>query len=302
MDEHNRENDAGATSSVNSTPEGVEATDSGIGFIYSALESLAKRYRISDAAVVLVTESFGTQMFRLNGKAVSAALVDKFGSHPGVYCTPDIIPQSELDAVYAACQQSFSSQSVRFTSARTASSTQVEPEVETEVLEPSRQRSRQKTEASKTPTDRSARSLRSRTTLSRNFVTRALLSRLLILIDVATFIVTVGAFHGPVRIGLGLVLGLVIPGWCVVGLIKLDNPPLEFGLSLAVSLALLMIVAQILETINLWHLAALEEVICVISLPFLIYLSQGKVSDRMGRWVRNRASSVKGIQSHRREA
>jgi hypothetical protein len=128
------------------------------------------------------------------------------------------------------------------------------------------------------------------------------LSRLLILIDVATFVVTVGAFHGPVRIGLGLVLGLVIPGWCVVGLIKLDNPPLEFGLSLAVSLSLLMIVAQILETINLWHLAVLEEVICVMSLPFLIYLSQGKVSDRLGLWVRNRASGVKGIQSHQSEA
>jgi hypothetical protein len=299
MDEHNRNENARATPPVDSPSNDAEASDSGIGFIYSALESLAKRYRIGDAAVVLVNESFGTQMFRLNGKAVSADLVDKFGSHPGVYCTPDIIPQSELDAVYAACQQSFSSESIRFHSARSASTTQVETQVETVVAEPPRTRSRQKTDESTAPTERSARSLRRSARSPRTLITRAVLSRLLLLIDVAAFAVTVGAVHGPARIGLGLVLGLVIPGWCIVGLLKLDNPPLEFGLSLAVSLSLLMIIAQILETINLWHLAALEEVTCVICLPFLIYLSQGKVSDRMGLWVRNFGSSVKGIQTRR---
>jgi hypothetical protein len=299
MDENNRGNDAGAAPPAPSPSGDVETTESGIGFIYSALKSLANRYRISDAAVVLVTESFGTQIFRLNGKAVSAILVDKFGSHPGVYCTPDIIPQSELDAIYAACQQSFSSQSVRFESARNASTTQVKSQVETVVPEPSRYRSRQKIEASITPTERSARSLRRKATSPRRLITRALLSRLLILIDIATFAVTVGAIHGPVRIGLGLILGLVIPGWCVVGFINLNNPPLEFGLSVAVSLALLMIIAQILETIDLWHLGALEEVTCVLCLPFLIYLSQGRMSDQIGLRVRNLASSIRGIQSRR---
>lgn len=297
MDEHNRDETARTTSPVDSPLNDAESSDSGIGFIYSALESLAKRYRIGDAAVVLVNESFGTQMFRLNGKAVSAELVDKFGSHPGVYCTPDIIPQSELDAVYAACQQSFSSQSIRFRSSRSVSTSQVETQVDTVVTEPPRPRSRQKSDAPTTPTERSARALRRSVRSPRTLVTRAIVSRLLILIDVAAFVLTVAAIHGPARIGLGLILGLVIPGWCVVGLIKLDNPPLEFGLSLAVSASLLMIVAQILETINQWHLAVLEEVTCVICLPFLIYLSQGKVSDRMGLWVHNLGSSVKGIQS-----
>src|SRR5665213_418025 len=132
MDEHDRADDARVSPPVNSLSEDFSATDSGIGFIYSALESLAKRYTISDAAVVLVNESFGTQMFRLYGRSVSADLVDKFGSHPGVYCTPDAVPQDELDAVYEACQRSFSSQSVRFNTARIASNPQEGPRDESE--------------------------------------------------------------------------------------------------------------------------------------------------------------------------
>jgi hypothetical protein len=57
---------------------------------------------------------------------------------------------------------------------------------------------------------------------------------------------------------------------------KLDNAPLEFGLTLAVSLSLLMVVAQILMTVNLWHLVALEEVTCVVCLPSLLFQARGR--------------------------
>jgi len=284
---------------VNSLSEDFSATDSGIGFIYSALESLAKRYTISDAAVVLVNESFGTQMFRLYGRSVSADLVDKFGSHPGVYCTPDAVPQDELDAVYEACQRSFSSQSVRFNTARIASNPQEGPRDESEVREPPH-RSHDKLEAPMATTNHHAFSSRRIAASLRGKTNRALLSRFLALVDVAVFIMTVSGIHGPMRLVLGLVLGLVIPGWCVVGLLKLDNAPLEFGLTLAVSMSLLMIIAQIMETINLWHPIALEVVTCVICLPLLIFLAGGTMSDRMALWARKFGPSVKWIWSHRR--
>jgi len=43
----------------------------GVGFIYSILELFATRHSLTDVAVVLVNESFGTQMFRLGGEAVT---------------------------------------------------------------------------------------------------------------------------------------------------------------------------------------------------------------------------------------
>jgi uncharacterized membrane protein len=104
---------------------------------------------------------------------------------------------------------------------------------------------------------------------------RARISQFLILVDVVIFALSVAGVHGPVRIVLGLILGVVIPGWCVVGFLKLDNAPLEVGLTLAVSLSLIMLIAQVLITINLWHLVAFEEVLCVICLPFLVYQTKG---------------------------
>jgi hypothetical protein len=43
----------------------------GVGFIYSILKLFATRHGLTDVAVVLVNESFGTQIFRLGGEAVT---------------------------------------------------------------------------------------------------------------------------------------------------------------------------------------------------------------------------------------
>jgi uncharacterized membrane protein len=103
---------------------------------------------------------------------------------------------------------------------------------------------------------------------------RTYVTQFLILVDVTIFALSVADVHGPVRIVLGLILGAFIPGWCIVQLLKLDNVPLEIGLTITVSLSLLMIIAQVLITINSWHLVGLEEVTCVICLPFLVYLAK----------------------------
>ena len=273
MDKHDSDKDAQAAPPAQPVEDDRANNDSGIGAIYSELQSLAARHRISDAAVVLENETFGTQIFRLRGKAVSADLVNQLGSHPGVYCTPDIVPQVELDAVYAACQQSFASRFVRFNAAHVASESHEGTQVDPDEPELSESLSHNKLEEMGAPTSRVASSWLRSASSPRSKLTRALVSRFLILVDVAVFILTVGSFHGPVRLVLGLIFGLFVPGWCIVGLLKLDNAPLEIGLTVAVSLSLLMVIAQILITINQWHLGALEIAMCIVCLPFLILQS-----------------------------
>jgi uncharacterized membrane protein len=102
---------------------------------------------------------------------------------------------------------------------------------------------------------------------------RRFLSRLLVVVDVATFVMTVSNIQGPSRFFLGLILGIAIPGWSVVGLLRLRNGALEVGLTMATSLSLIMISAQILMTANLWHLIAFEKFTCVACLPSLLWQS-----------------------------
>jgi uncharacterized membrane protein YfcA len=109
---------------------------------------------------------------------------------------------------------------------------------------------------------------------SRRDKKRPALSVLLALIDVTTIGLTLGNNHGPVRFVLGLAMGLFIPGWSVVGLLKLKNAPLEFSLSAGTSLALLTIAAQFLMTIHAWHLGGLEVATGLVCLPSLLFQSR----------------------------
>ena len=107
---------------------------------------------------------------------------------------------------------------------------------------------------------------------------RAAISLALIVVDLGALSVTIGHVEGPVRVVLGLMLGAVIPGWSIVGLLRIGNPPLEIGLAVTVSFALLMVIAQLLMTVHAWHLGVLEEVTCVVCLPSLIWQSRGALT------------------------
>ena len=86
----------------------------GIGFIYSLLDQLANRHGLRDVVVVLSHESFGTQSFRLGGRAVPAAMAARLGDSAGVHCEPDVVPAYEADAVRTACQLALSLHLARF--------------------------------------------------------------------------------------------------------------------------------------------------------------------------------------------
>jgi uncharacterized membrane protein len=99
--------------------------------------------------------------------------------------------------------------------------------------------------------------------------TRALYSAILLVVDLAVFVLALAGVDGSVRFTLGLAFAMLVPGWTVVGLMRLNRPALEVGLSIALSLSLLMIAAQFLLTVHAWHLVVLEEVSCAICLPSL---------------------------------
>jgi uncharacterized membrane protein len=121
---------------------------------------------------------------------------------------------------------------------------------------------------------------RDRRTTRRKLDPRAVVSLFLLVVDLVLLDMTVSSVHGPVRFVLGLILGCFIPGWSLVGLLRIGNGWLELALTVAVSLALLMVIAQILVSTNTWHLVVLEEVTCEVCLPSLIWQSRGRRRSR----------------------
>jgi hypothetical protein len=273
MADHGDHADAKRANPIDLVLRDLATRESGVEFIYSALNVLAERYDLSDVAIVLVSSSISTRVFRLHGRDVDTKAVAALGTSPGVYCLPDVVPQGELETIYSACQEAYS---YRFVRSFTAEATPVAKDESRANVDagPSRATVPYASQPEDSaPTERRVRVAR-REPSTRARATRQRISRLLVLVDVTILILTAAGVHGPVRLVLGLVLGIVIPGWCLVAPLKLDNAPLELGLVLTVSLSLLMMVAQILMTMNLWHLVALEEVTSAVCLPFLLQQSK----------------------------
>ena len=98
-----------------------------------------------------------------------------------------------------------------------------------------------------------------------------MISVVVLLADISMLYATVANVHGPLRVVLGFALVGIIPGWSIVGLVRLGDPALEIGLTVAVSLAVCMVCAQVLLTLHAWHLVALQEALCLICLPSLVW-------------------------------
>jgi hypothetical protein len=276
-------NDDGQSDQV---PFGTSLTDlehreSGIGFIYAALGSMASRWDLADVVVVLVNQSLGTQMFRLGGKRIPSWSLGRLA--PGLYCWPDVVPDAERDLAYAACQRAFSEHILRHAAGR-------------EVFDAGERFARDEEFESSVPSGDPEESSLSQTgsdprmsgaqqelapSVSGSATgdhARRTLSRVLLLVDITIFFLTVADVHGVLRFLLGLILGVVIPGWSVVGLLKLNNAALEISLTIASSLSLVMIAAQIFITVNLWHPIVLEELTCLLCAPALAVQSRMPLS------------------------
>lgn len=261
---------SGALTPIDRVLRELAARESGVGFIYGALNVLAERHGLNDVAIVLESSAISTRVFRLDGNGVDSKTVAALGTSPGVYCLPDIVPRSELELIYSACQEAYPHGLFRDVpiddnpDLRDDERTNLLAELTVETLRndvPGNSET-----SSGGPKRRSIHEGPS----ARAHPTRQVISRFLLVIDITTLVLTLTGIHGPLRLVCGLILAIVIPGWCILAPLKLDNAPLELGLVITVSLALLMVVAQILMTLRLWHLVGLQIITCAACLPFLL--------------------------------
>jgi uncharacterized membrane protein len=101
-------------------------------------------------------------------------------------------------------------------------------------------------------------------------------SALLGIVTASLLVMTVVGVHGPVRFTFGMLLGFVIPGWCLVGWLRLNDPFLEASLAIGLSLAIIMILAELMLSIHWWHLAVLEDILCGVCLVVLVGMTLQK--------------------------
>jgi len=255
------------------TLEELELTEAGPSFVYEALNALSVHYHLSDVVLTVVDDSLGLQMFRLDGKSVSADIAVQLGSAPGLYCVPNAVPALVLDAVQAACQRALSRRVVQF------NGVDAEPDQGRAVENTYRVVDRGYSEGMAREVSISFSRFRDVCLDTFHYLRmqhpRALISGMLLTVNAVALIMTVGNLHGPLRFLLGLVVGLVVPGWSLVGLLGLQDAALEVGLTLAVSLASLMVAAQLLMTLHVWHPVVLEEFTCLVCVPSLLRQSRG---------------------------
>ncbi len=256
--------------SLRAALERLSTAEAGLGFIYSALALLVERFNLIDAVIVLEDENVGTQIFRFGGKAVSKNFAAQLGVVPGVYCEPRVVVADDLEVVRFACQRELSRHQTSLAKAHEPRAYLEDPRTEVASSHTVRERIAVIAERLNVTAPDVARAVVAR---ARERSAREFLSAFLAVVDVMTLTLTVANVHGPVRFFLGLILGIVIPGWSVVGLIKLKNPALETGLTMATSLAFVLLAAQLLITAGFWHPIVFEEFTCVVFLPSLLWQS-----------------------------
>jgi uncharacterized membrane protein len=98
-------------------------------------------------------------------------------------------------------------------------------------------------------------------------------------LDLCALGLIAGQAHGPVRQVFGLACCLLVPGWAIVGPLRLHHAALEASLAVATSLASLLVVAQIAITFGIWHLTAIDVVVSLACLPSLVWQAAGR------RWL-----------------
>jgi hypothetical protein len=240
---------------------------SGMAFIYAAMDLFAAHFVLSDVVVVFFDGHGGTQIFRLGGKPISPDRKSLITAAPGVYCYPSLDDVEGTDLLFERCKKEFTD----LRSRGDASTGVISPR-------PFRERTREEPKRAEAEPDFAPAfvevEVEDPQVVGSGFAVaswRPFASKVFVYITLANIVLALMNLTGDIRFALGLVLGLTIPGWSIVGLIHLRDTALEIALSMAASLAIVMMGAQLLITIHFWHLEAFEVFLCVICLPSLVY-------------------------------
>lgn len=121
-------------------------------------------------------------------------------------------------------------------------------------------------DAGRAPRSGSARSAWQRSDRTR----RRVLASVLVL-DAVMLASVLAHLGGPLRETLGLLTVAVVPGTAIVGLMRLKDAVLEFALTLAIGPAALVLIAQLVSSLGVWHLFAVEVAVLVACAPSLCW-------------------------------
>jgi len=254
----------------------LRASQSGVAFIYGAMEIVVSRLGLRDMVIVLHDGREGNQIFRFAGKPISPDRTLLVHAPPGVYCDPELVDDPEVAILFERCRREFDNlRSVGDAATGVISYRRFRavPEIlpfDVTENDHSDEELDEVVEVTETvPSD----SLLSRVVISRAFVVVVVVNLLFDAFDLT----------GSLRFLFGLSLGVAIPGWSIVGLLNMRNVALEIGLSIAASLSTILVSAQLLITIHFWHLALYEAVLCCACLPSLLIQSRWRWSDLRSR-------------------
>ena len=99
--------------------------------------------------------------------------------------------------------------------------------------------------------------------------TRFLVTASSIALDGLALAFTQAHVTGVSRFWFGLLFVLVVPGWSIVGLLRLRWPAAEVSLTIAVSFGVTLLIAQAMLWAHAWHPTAEEMGIGLGALPLL---------------------------------
>jgi hypothetical protein len=261
-----RSDGAGGADTLADDLDRLRKSETGVGYVYFALDLLASRYALSDVHVVIDLGTLGSQVFRLGGKTTFPGRDEVRNSPRGLYCQPPVVPEDDARIFYEAC-------ALELTNPRP-----LQPGID-KLYSTGSFQSRATT---RTPADPSgvpdddwfiSGSTGDRWNVGQHEnapQVRRRFTQFLVAVDVANLVMAFANTHGPVRFFLGLLFGVLVPGWSIIGFLKLKNAALEISLSIATSLALIMVCAQIMITLKLWHLVSFQEILSIACLVPLL--------------------------------
>jgi archaellum biogenesis protein FlaJ (TadC family) len=98
---------------------------------------------------------------------------------------------------------------------------------------------------------------------------RRAVTETLLLVDVVTVIFSAVHLQGSLRFVVALIFGLVVPGWSVVGFLKIRDVALLISLSIATSLSVEMVLGEAMLA-WWWHLQIFELILGIVCASLLV--------------------------------
>jgi hypothetical protein len=249
--------------SLDTALDRLRAERSGMAFIYAAMDLYVAHFELRDLVVVIDDVHEGTQIFRWGAKPISPDRKSLIAAAPGVYSYPDLNDGVAVDLLFARCRQEFDDLRSSGDAATGASASHADQGLK---------RIDDTSDSSTALVEPEVPQIAGSAFGVENW--RLFASKVFVYVTVANIVLALFDVTGSVRFVLGLVLGLAIPGWSVVGLIHFRDTALEIALSMAASIAIVMASAQLMITLDLWHLEAYEVFLCLVCLPSLLYQSK----------------------------